>query len=160
MVYLRNFGHDGFERFNGIGINGKNSEFHAVMGLVVLKYMPEILNRRRNQVEQYKNFLSGLKVSYPTTDKIESYNYCYFPIIFSSEELLLKSKKALEDQEIGVRRYFYPGLNSLDYTGGNCHISDEISCKVLCLPLYHSLSPEEQKIIARILLRVQNNPNL
>lgn len=157
MVYLRNFGHDGFERFNGIGINGKNSEFHAAMGLVVLKYLPEILKKRSGQFEHYKTLLSGLQVSYPATDKIESYNYCYFPIIFSSEELLLKSKKALEDQEIGARRYFYPGLNGLDYTSGDCQLSDSISKRILCLPLYHALSKEEQKMIARMLLRVQNN---
>ena len=36
MAYMRNFGHDGPEKFNGVGINGKNSEFHAAMGLVNL----------------------------------------------------------------------------------------------------------------------------
>ncbi|TVP43483.1 MAG: aminotransferase class I/II-fold pyridoxal phosphate-dependent enzyme, partial [Mongoliibacter sp.] len=33
VSFLRNFGHDGPEKFNGVGINGKNSEFHAAMGL-------------------------------------------------------------------------------------------------------------------------------
>jgi dTDP-4-amino-4,6-dideoxygalactose transaminase len=37
MSYLRNFGHDGPEKFECVGINGKNSEFHAAMGLVNLK---------------------------------------------------------------------------------------------------------------------------
>src|SRR5690606_21328459 len=31
MAYMRNFGHDGYDKFNGVGINGKNSEFHAAM---------------------------------------------------------------------------------------------------------------------------------
>lgn len=33
LAYLRYFGHDGFEKLNGVGINGKNSEFHAAVGL-------------------------------------------------------------------------------------------------------------------------------
>ncbi|MEX0929870.1 MAG: DegT/DnrJ/EryC1/StrS family aminotransferase, partial [Balneolales bacterium] len=38
MSYLRNFGHDGPEKFNGLGINGKNSEMHAAMGICNFKY--------------------------------------------------------------------------------------------------------------------------
>jgi dTDP-4-amino-4,6-dideoxygalactose transaminase len=48
-------------------------------------------------------------------------------------------------------------LNHLDYTSGETPVSDSISSRVLCLPLYHGLSKEERKMIARILLRVQNN---
>lgn len=157
MAYLRNFGHDGFERFNGVGINGKNSEFHAAMGLSVLPYMKEILQKRTEQSYQYKQFLKGLRVTYPDIADVESYNFSYFPILFANETQLLKSKEILENHGVSSRRYFYPGLNSLDYTSGNCPISDEIALKVLCLPLYHSLSLEEQKMIARLLLRIQNN---
>ena len=42
MAQLRNFGHDGPEHFNEVGINGKNSEFHAAMGLANLKYIQQI----------------------------------------------------------------------------------------------------------------------
>lgn len=157
MAYLRNFGHDGFERFNGIGINGKNSEFHAAMGLSVLPYLQEILQKRAEQSHQYKQFLKGLRVSYPNIADVEFYNFSYFPILFEDEPHLLKSKEILENHGVGSRRYFYPGLNSLDYTSGTCPVSDEIASKVLCLPLYHSLSVQEQKMIARLLLRVQNN---
>lgn len=157
MAYLRNFGHDGFERFNGVGINGKNSEFHAAMGLCVLPYLEEILQKRKEQSNIYKQLLKGLWVSFPNTDGIERYNHSYFPILFQEEKQLLKSMEILENHGVGSRRYFYPGLNKLDYTSGICPVSDEISSKILCLPLYYSLSKEEQKMIARLLLRVQNN---
>lgn len=157
VAYLRNFGHDGFERYKGVGINGKNSEFHAAMGLSVLSYMGEILQKRSEQSNLYKQLLKGLKVSYPNTDEIETYNHSYFPILFQEEVHLLKSMEILKNNGVGSRRYFYPGLNKLDYTKGNCPVSDQISSRILCLPLYHSLSKEEQKMIARLLLRVQNN---
>lgn len=157
LAYLRNFGHDGFEKFNGIGINAKNSEFHAAMGLTVLPYMADIQMKKQEHFSFYKEILKGLKVNYPMTDKVENYNYAYFTVIFSDVEQLFKSMKALEDNGIGSRRYFYPGLNHLEYTHGNCPISDGISEKVLCLPLYHTLTKEEQRMIARLLLRAQNN---
>ncbi|MCL4149747.1 UNVERIFIED_CONTAM: hypothetical protein GTU68_025704, partial [Idotea baltica] len=50
---MRNFGHKGFEKFECIGINGKNSEFHAAMGLCNLKYVDEIINRRKNLSDHY-----------------------------------------------------------------------------------------------------------
>ena len=50
MALMRNFGHSGPESFNGMGINGKNSEFHAAMGVVNLNH-PEatILYRLLNR---------------------------------------------------------------------------------------------------------------
>lgn len=158
LSYLRNFGHDGFEKFNGIGINAKNSEFHAAMGLSVLPHMKEILLRRKEQSHLYKMLLRDLNVTYPSAENVEEYNEAYFSVIFPSTEELMRHMKALELHGVGSRRYFYPGLNHLDYTSGSCPVSDSISPRVLCLPLYHSLSKEEQRMIARILLRTQNNP--
>jgi dTDP-4-amino-4,6-dideoxygalactose transaminase len=157
MAYLRNFGHDGLENFNGVGINGKNSEFHAAMGLANLNHIPDILQKRKHQADTYRHLLRKLQVTQPNIKDIESYNHSYFPVIFPSEEILLESKKALELHEIAARRYFFPSLNNLDYTEGACPISDQVAARILCLPLYHTLSEVEQKMIARILLRVQNN---
>ncbi|WP_026970216.1 DegT/DnrJ/EryC1/StrS family aminotransferase [Algoriphagus terrigena] len=157
MAYLRNFGHDGFERFNGIGINAKNSEFHAAMGLSLFPHLESIQTKKKEQASIYRKLLSGLKVVFPDLNEIESYNYAYFPVLFSTVEQLKASMTILDDNGIGSRRYFFPGLNSLDYTTGNCPVSDHISERILCLPLYHTLSQEEQRMIARLLLRVQNN---
>jgi len=157
MAFLRNFGHDGYKKFKGIGINGKNSEFHAAMGLSILPHLSEILSKRKSQSETYLQLLKGLIVSFPSISDIEAYNFAYFPIIFPSESALLQSKEVLETHGIFPRRYFYPGLNTLDYTSGSFPVSDSISCRILCLPLYFTLSKEEQKMISRLLLRVQNN---
>ncbi|MDN3690589.1 DegT/DnrJ/EryC1/StrS family aminotransferase [Cyclobacterium jeungdonense] len=157
MAFLRNFGHDGFDNFNGIGVNGKNSEFHAAMGLALFPHLEAIQEKKKKQFHFYYEILTGLKVDFPKVDQIEQYNYAYFPIVFPNEVQLKKSMQMLVDNSIGSRRYFYPGLNNLDYTQGNCPVSDGISERILCLPLYHTLTIEEQRMIARILLRVQNN---
>lgn len=157
MAYMRNFGHDGPEKFSGVGINGKNSEFHAAMGIINLKYMDDILLRRKSQAEKYDDLLSGLKGKKQMATKEAVLNWAYYPLVFEYESTALAMKAELEKNEVFPRRYFHPSLSSLDYVQGNCPIADDISSRILCLPLYHDLSFFEQEFISRILLRKQNN---
>lgn len=159
MAYMRSFGHDGPEKFYCVGINGKNSEFHAAMGLVNLNYVSSILARRKQQCQNYDRLLSNLKVRKQKISPDTNFNYAYYPVIFESEEQTLKMKSALEKHEIFPRRYFYPSLSKLDYIqSANTSVVEQIASSILCLPLYHELSLVEQELIARILLRIQNNP--
>jgi dTDP-4-amino-4,6-dideoxygalactose transaminase len=158
MAYMRNFGHDGPENFNGVGINGKNSEFHAAMGLTNLKYADEILRNRRNLSLYYNEKLKGLNMETPELLKDSTFNYAYYPIILPNESILTEMLKALNDNWIYPRRYFYPSLNRLNYLPyREISVSESISKRVLCLPLYHTLSREEIDFISRIMLRTQNN---
>lgn len=157
MAYMRNFGHDGPERFFGVGINGKNSEFHAAMGVVNLNYINEILAKRKAQSQVYDQLLSGLRVQKQKITDGSAFNYAYYPVVFESEETALIMKRALEGHEVFPRRYFFPSLNSLSYVRGNTPTSESIASRILCLPLYHELSAVEQEMIARLLLRTQNN---
>jgi dTDP-4-amino-4,6-dideoxygalactose transaminase len=158
MAYMRNFGHDGPERFHGLGINGKNSEFHAAMGVINLNYVNAILAKRKVQSLAYDELLQGLRIRKQTIDPNAEFNFAYYPVLFETEEIALMMKATLEKHEIFPRRYFYPSLSNLNYVNGkNTPGADSISTRILCLPLYHELSEVEQELIARILLRTQNN---
>lgn len=151
---LRNFGFKTPESFDGIGINGKNSEFHAAMGLCNLVYANDILARRKEQFARYKNMLTNKGLTFQTINKQADYNYSYFPVVFESEEQLLKVKSELEINWIYPRRYFYPSLSTLDYMDKKATlISNDIASRILCLPLYHALTGEEQDLISRIIIR-------
>jgi dTDP-4-amino-4,6-dideoxygalactose transaminase len=156
MSYMRNFGHNGPEDFVGIGINGKNSEFHAAMGIVNFKYIQKILDKRKNDSEFYKKKLETLKyTSIKITEKSE-FNYAYYPIVLDSEEEVFHSIKELNAHNIFPRRYFFPSLSNLVYvTKQETPIADMISKKVLCLPLYYELDESEIEFICRILIRTQ-----
>lgn len=127
------------------------------MGLAVIPYLPEILENRNQQSIFYKELLKGLNVSFLETSNLKSYNYAYFPIMFTEVDKLLNSKETLENYGVFTRRYFYPGMNNLDYTTRECPVSDSISLRILCLPIYHTVSKSEQKMIARLLLMAQSN---
>ncbi len=158
MAYMRNFGFESFESFACVGINGKNSEFHAAMGLVNLKKVDELLKSRREQAQLYDKELRELNVKHIKIQAGAEWNYSYYPVVFSTEEDLLKSVAKLNDNWIYPRRYFYPSLSGVQYVKKySTPVSDDIASKVLCLPMYHSLKAEDIAFIARILLRVQNN---
>jgi dTDP-4-amino-4,6-dideoxygalactose transaminase len=158
MAYMRNFGHDGPEKFQGIGINGKNSEFHAAMGLSNLPHIGAIHKQRKKLTERYNLKLNNFKGILPLWHKKSASNFAYYPIVFESEELLLKCIDILKANEIFGRRYFYPSLaTSLPYLKTEVMpIADSIAKRVFCLPLYYDLTLEEVDLICRLLLRIQN----
>jgi dTDP-4-amino-4,6-dideoxygalactose transaminase len=159
MAYIRNFGISGFDTFAELGINGKNSEFHAAMGLVNLNYIQQIHNQRKELTERYNDKLQSLKAYRPTWHSVATENYPYYPLVLESEELLLKIKLVLDGNEIFTRRYFYPSLaNSLPYLEPKDFVvTDAVSKRVLCLPLFYDLTLEEVDLICRLILRTQNN---
>lgn len=140
MFYHHNFGHQGKEAFQGLGINAKMSEPQAAMGLAVLPYMNKILKNRKKIVDYYDDALNGTKLK---TLKFREHTKCnnsYYPIIFNSEDQLLKVKDNLLKKDVFARRYFYPSLNTLPYLKSeDMIISESISKRILCLPLYESL---------------------
>ena len=157
MSKMRNFGHDGPLRYSGVGINGKNSEFHAAMGLCVLNYISEILKRRKSQSLYYDSKLKDLSVKRPQIQAECDYNFAYYPVIFESEETTLRILKELEKENISARRYFYPSLSSVDYVKKVATpVSDKISSSILCLPLYYDLKTQEQDTIVEILSRAHD----
>lgn len=156
---MKSFGHLSQITFEGVGINGKNSEFHAAMGLCNLKYVDSILQKRKQQSEYYNHKLENLNVQRQVIHPKCQYNFAYYPIFFENEEILFKIVEELKNYQIYPRRYFYPSLNKLPYLNHavDCPISEKIAKGSLCLSLYHNLSKEEQYMICRVILRVQNN---
>lgn len=159
IAYMRNFGHDGPEKFQGLGINGKNSEFHAAMGLANLNYVENIYKQRKLLTERYDEKLINLKAIKPIWHKKSKSNYAYYPLVFESESLLMKCINILTKNEILGRRYFYPSLaQSLPYLEAQeMQITDSIAKRVFCLPLFYDLTLEEVDLICRLILRIQNN---
>lgn len=158
LAYLRNFGHDGPLKYNGVGINGKNSEFHAAMGLANISNIKNILGKRKEQFIHYTKKLKNFKGQWLQIPNNTNYNFAYFPILFNTEEQLLETTSLLERNQIFCRRYFYPTLDTLDYITrkDNLPVAHDIAKRILCLPLYHDLSFEEQDMITRLILRAQN----
>lgn len=152
MSYMRNFGHKGADDFWGVGINGKNSEFHAAMGLCNLEYIDDILAKRKADHFLYDDALSSVALRKPEPLQEAEPNYCYYPIIFSDSALCEYVFTRLKGYDVFARRYFYPTLSSLPYVvRQKTPIAEDVASKVLCLPLYYQITEEEINYVAKLL---------
>lgn len=152
VFYSHNFGHNGPLDFHGLGINGKISELHAAMGLAVLQHMELILESRKSIVNEYDSTLDYSQFNKIKIRNNTNWNYSYYPIYFKSEELLLATNKELLKNDISPRRYFYPSLNTLTYVNmTSAPVSEDISRRILCLPLFVGLKKYDVERIINIL---------
>lgn len=150
---IKCFGHNSDE-YLCLGINAKQDEFNAAMGLANLKYITEIIKVRKENAELYDYFLNE-KLIRPNNQNYLSYNYAYYPVVFESEKVLLRVFKELSKENIYPRRYFYPSLNKLKYLDKHCFcpISENISRRIACLPLYYGLNKENIERICYLILK-------
>jgi dTDP-4-amino-4,6-dideoxygalactose transaminase len=151
LACMRSFGYKGPIDILYVGINGKNSEMHAAMGLCNLNYIDEILAQRKKQFLYYDHLLEGTERQQLVIEEHCGYNYSYYPLILESEEKIIAVKNALEKENIFTRRYFSPSLSSLDYVKHSpTPVCDDISKRILCLPIFHDLTSAQQEQIVNI----------
>lgn len=152
IYYSHNFGHNGPLAFHGLGINAKISELQSAMGLAVFQYMDHIISERKKVVDFYNENLNFETVRTFKIRENTKWNYSYYPLILKSEEALLEVQEALAKENIMPRRYFYPSLNTIEYTKGDkMPISESIASRILCLPLYVGIAKEDLQKIAQII---------
>ncbi len=149
---MRAFGHRGDDYFF-VGINGKNSEVHAAMGLCNLPLVPDLIAARKAVCDLYTELLDWNHLEAPEWVDGLVRNYAYYPVIFESEQKMLAVRDALVANGINPRRYFYPSLNKLPFldVAESCPVSEDISLRVVCLPLHAELPHEDvRRIVALI----------
>ncbi len=152
IQHYRTFGHRNDDYFS-MGINAKNSEFHAAMGLCVLPKVPELIALRKDIFAMYNDRLDVNHIQRPTlAPGMTRYNYAYYPVVLESEQTLLRAVEALQGDDIAPRRYFYPSLNTLPFVkdAQSCPVSEDIARRVLCLPLYPGLAEADVDRVCRL----------
>lgn len=149
MELRKRFGHD-MDEHSMLGINAKATEFQAAMGLLNLKYLESNQAERRALTDCYNSLLPADIKAFELRDGAD-YNYSYYPVIFETEDVLIETMDRLIQELIFPRRYFYPSLNTMPYVDyQSCPISEDISKRIICLPLYVGLGKEVIEKIAKI----------
>lgn len=161
MNRLKNFGIVSPEQVSHAGGNGKMSEFHAAMGLCNLRHFEDEVKKRRQHTQRYINRLSGaegLRLM-PSQPGVTS-NHTYFPVVFDGYKLTRdEAAERLAARGINARKYFYPLTSDFDCyrslptaQSGSTPIARHISDRILCLPMYADLRPEDVELICDIIM--------
>ena len=158
---LKNFGFIDETTVVAPGINGKMSELNASFGLLQLKSVDQAIEKRKHIDQRYRDALSNIPGITCLEERVSfKPNYSYFPILVESnyplsrDDLYLK----LKENEIYARRYFYPLISDFPMYKSmpsakkeNLPVAIAASAKVLCLPIYPSLTVESQNKVIKII---------
>lgn len=146
---LRNFAiHSQLECVD-VGTNAKMNELQGLMGLLCLKELDGLLARRRVLFEAYASVLDGVE---GIRLLHRSENCAYVPVLFRDFATRERVYEGLKNEcNVFARRYFYPLLTDFApyvYAKGTCPVAEEAASRVLTLPTYDALSPEDAAAIA------------
>lgn len=158
---LKNFGIVDELTVTASGINGKMSEINAAFGLVQLNHIDKAMSQRKVVDSRYRELLADVKgiTLYQHNNNANS-NFSYFPILVEPDYLLSRDElyNKLKSNNILSRRYFYPLISNMPMYRGlpsasvsNLANANQLSEKVLCLPIFNELTPSEQMYIIDVI---------
>ena len=161
MRLMRNFGFNGLDRVIYPGTNGKLTEVCAAMGLCNLKVLDDVLDKNRQNYEEYLvqiDAISGINLL--RYDNGESVNYQYI-VLEVDESFPVKRDRLVEmlhAENIRARKYFWPGCHQMKpYRGQTANANIVLANtlltagKVLVLPTGGAVSMDDIKIISSLL---------
>lgn len=160
---LKNFGIKNEEEVIMPGINGKMSEIHAALGLVVLDHIEDENNKRSMLLKAYRECLRGVGgISYLLGDmKNVKNNFQYF--VIRIDKKIFGSSRDYVHQEfkkynVFTRRYFFPLCSEYacyrdlpSSNPNNLPVANKVANQVLSLPFYGGLSVDDVEKICAIL---------
>ena len=158
---LRNFAIKSDVECVDVGTNAKMNEFQALMGSLVLKEMPKIIEKRKQIYSTYEKAFSNSNdvTLLPTPSNMYGlnieHNWAYCPILFKDFETRERVFEKLKECNVFARRYFYPLLTDFApyiYAQNTCPIAEDIAKRVLTIPTYHDLQLCDVDDIANIIL--------
>ncbi|MEH6515093.1 MAG: DegT/DnrJ/EryC1/StrS family aminotransferase [Halioglobus sp.] len=164
LKYLKNFGFKNETEVVMPGTNAKMNELQALMGLTVLGYLDQIIEKRRQLTEVYCEKLSKIDGITPPRipDKNVRYNYSYLAIEID-EPLFGISRDALYEKlkefNIYSRRYFYPLISDLACyravpVDDDLTVARDVASRILTLPIYNELTVAEVIKVCSIIAEI------
>lgn len=156
---FRNFGFEGYDNSITIGINAKMNEVQAAMGLCSLDDYDKIVAHNKNNYDVYCEKLDnieGIKVVKYNPEYTPNYQYMVIEIEKNRDSLY----KFLWDNDIFVRRYFYPGVHNMAHykSFGSILPKTDILCdRVMVLPNGTSINEKDVKRICKFIRKGYKN---
>jgi dTDP-4-amino-4,6-dideoxygalactose transaminase len=159
--YLKNFGFENEVEVVMPGTNAKMNEMQALMGIQVLHYLEEIIQKRSRITELYRARLGDVPGIHfvPAVSSDVKMNYAYMPIEVDEPEFGMSRNalyERLKDWNVHTRRYFYPLI--CDYpcyrsiaVNGSLTVARRVADRILTLPIYDSLALNDVATICDII---------
>jgi len=166
LALLRNFGIVSEDEVRGVGLNGKLSELHAAMGLLVLDLVDEEIERRGRLASLYRDGLAsvpGLRMQRIADETVE--NHFNLTIEIDPEAFGLDRDavhRALLAEHVVTRKYFHPLCSENpcyrdlpSAAPGALPHARRLASRILSLPLHGALEEDAVHGIVETLRALQ-----
>ena len=150
-------GPDGYDmRF--IGLNARQSEFHAAVGAATVRHSDEYIGHRRSMISHYQDALrdlTGIRFQEVPEGSTASGNYMVMKVRAGESKLDRDELyDALFARGIQAKKYFYPSLHLHEAYGpwrdkyeGKVPVAERLSKEGIALPLYGHIQKADCDVI-------------
>jgi perosamine synthetase len=144
--------------FEHIGTNYKLSNVLAAIGLVQMKHIDELLNRRIELAGRYQELLAGAgNIQFPQTTIEGTHSYQSFCLFLETRDLIMKQmrEEGIEAQIGTYALHMHPAFAQRQHIihhgpfNGSRYAFDHC----LTLPLYHEMAEVDQSVVVNQLLK-------
>lgn len=145
-----------------LGYHYRMTDIQAALGISQLDRLPEFLKRRRELATQYDQLLAGLPLVLPYQSADGQSSYHLYPVQVDSTKTNLSRKDvfdALRKAGVNVQVHYIPVYQqpyyrALGFTEGYCSNAEAYYAQCISLPMYYSLSDEQQSYIVDVLKNI------
>ncbi|MFQ5953173.1 MAG: DegT/DnrJ/EryC1/StrS family aminotransferase [Candidatus Omnitrophota bacterium] len=120
--------------------NYKMTDLQAAIGLVQLKKLPEMLKIRKEIAESYEKALSGLDITLPRGE----FDHIYYRYVIKIQKDISEAISRIGEEGVMCERPVFKPLHRYLELRSGFRNSDEAYATTLSIPIYPSLSDEEQ----------------
>ena len=142
------------------GYNSRLDELHASILLKKLEHLEYYINRRRLLASRYNQALAGSSLILPLEKENRKHAYYIYVVRHPQRDLIIEE---LKKREIHVNISYpwpihtMPGFVNLGYKAGDLPVTEKLSNEIFSLPMYPSLTEEDQDLVIVSLLEILKN---
>lgn len=148
-----------FEEYTELGFNYRMTDLQAAVGREQLKRLPAMIDRRRAQVERYRELLADVPgLALPVEPAWARSNWQSFCVVLPPGCPQREVMQAMRDAGVSTRRgimcaHREPAYAREPWLAGPSGLgqSEEAEDRGLILPLYHQLTVDQQETVASAL---------
>jgi dTDP-3-amino-2,3,6-trideoxy-4-keto-D-glucose/dTDP-3-amino-3,4,6-trideoxy-alpha-D-glucose/dTDP-2,6-dideoxy-D-kanosamine transaminase len=160
MMRLRFYGMEKTYYAMEHGYNSRLDELHAAILLKKLQHLEKYIFRRRQLADQYDQLLCDTDLILPKSEPYKRHVYYLYVVRHPKRDVILEELKK-QDIHLNIS-YPWPihtmtGYQYLGYEEGDLPVTEKVAKQIFSLPMYPSLSNQEQLIVVDTLHHILNS---
>ena len=145
-----------------MGYNYRMSDIQAALGIVQLKKLDFIIERRNELAQKYTDLLKKYTDIEPIMNNIFRRSYFNYTILVKNQQIRQKIISNFSKRNIGyncgfVPLHFFPHIKRLGYKKGDFPITESIAEQTLALPFYVQMSDRDIDVVCQTITEAIND---